>query len=256
MFIRVMNVRQLILSVPWLKALNAQGRDIFIRPQGSMGILLIDDLRLGAIDRLRAEGLGPALVTRTSEDNYQAWVRLSPSPLAKDLATRAAKLLAANYGGDPASADWRHFGRLAGFTNRKPERRDEWGRPPFVLLWEACGRLAPGGPYLLEKAGRRPFSPKGVCVPSRPGTMANPVGAFRQIVEGLRARYGSAFDPSRADWMAVQDLLRRGLAPDQVRLVMQEASPDLDQRKRGHLEDYCERTVAKALAALGGGPDR
>jgi RepB DNA-primase from phage plasmid len=39
------------------------------------------------------------------------------------MSTRAAKALVERFGVDPSSADWRHFGRLAGFTNSKRVRR-------------------------------------------------------------------------------------------------------------------------------------
>lgn len=45
------------------------------------------------------------------------------------------------FGGDPSSADWRHFGRLAGFTNAKPERRLPSGLPPFVRPLSASGHI-------------------------------------------------------------------------------------------------------------------
>jgi RepB DNA-primase from phage plasmid len=42
------------------------------------------------------------------------------------ISTRAAKILAARFGGDLGSADWRHFGRLAGFPTRS--RIGGWNR--------------------------------------------------------------------------------------------------------------------------------
>jgi hypothetical protein len=36
--------------------------------------------------------------------------------------------------GDPGAADWRHFGRLAGFTNRKPAYAGRDGLFPFVRI--------------------------------------------------------------------------------------------------------------------------
>ena len=53
----------------------------------------------------------------------------------------AAKELAKRFGGDLSSADWRHFGRLAGFTNRKPERLLPNGLAPFVRLRQCEGRI-------------------------------------------------------------------------------------------------------------------
>jgi hypothetical protein len=51
--------------------------------------------------------------------------------------------LAARYGADLASAEWRHMGRLAGFTNRKLDRRQDNGLPPWVrVIWQCPGALA------------------------------------------------------------------------------------------------------------------
>jgi hypothetical protein len=40
-----------------------------------------------------------------------------------------------------SSADWRHFCRLAGFTNQKPGRRLDNGLAPFVRLRERNGHI-------------------------------------------------------------------------------------------------------------------
>jgi hypothetical protein len=53
--------------------------------------------------------------------------------------TRAAQALARRFGGDLSSADWRHFGRLAGFTNPKRERQLSSGMQPFARLVESSG---------------------------------------------------------------------------------------------------------------------
>jgi len=63
--------------------------------------VLVDDLTREGVAQLHSDALGPAVVTETSALNYQAWVRLSPAPLAPLLATQAAKELAARYDGDP-----------------------------------------------------------------------------------------------------------------------------------------------------------
>jgi hypothetical protein len=69
----------------------------------------------------------PCVVLQTSPGHLQAWVRVSPTPLDPALATHIGKHLARAYGADPASTDWGHLGRLAGFTNRKPTRRQPSG---------------------------------------------------------------------------------------------------------------------------------
>jgi hypothetical protein len=47
--------------------------------------------------------------------------------------------LASRFGGDLASADWRHYGRLAGFTNRKDKYRRTDGTFTYVRPHEASG---------------------------------------------------------------------------------------------------------------------
>jgi DNA primase RepB-like protein len=42
---------------------------------------------------------------------------------------------------DHSSADWRHFGRLAGFTNPKPEQKLPSGLRPFARLRSATGHV-------------------------------------------------------------------------------------------------------------------
>jgi RepB DNA-primase from phage plasmid len=55
--------------------------------------------------------------------------------------TRVAKAVVERFGGDPWSADWRHFGRLAGFTDPKRERLLPSGLRPFARLRSATGRV-------------------------------------------------------------------------------------------------------------------
>jgi hypothetical protein len=88
---------------------------------------------------LKEEGFDPAIVVETSPGNFQVWLNHG-EVLSKEISTLASRLLARRFLGDPASADWRHYGRLAGFTNRKEKYRGESGLYPFVLLHEASGR--------------------------------------------------------------------------------------------------------------------
>jgi hypothetical protein len=64
-----------------------------------------------AISRMKAEGFEPAVIVETSPYNFQAWLNHG-QVLEAATSTRSAKRLAERFGGDPSSADWRHFGRL------------------------------------------------------------------------------------------------------------------------------------------------
>jgi DNA primase RepB-like protein len=127
-------------AIKWLRHENGKGAHIYIRPAGTHSLSLIDDLTADAIERMKAEGFEPAVVVETSPNNFQAWLNHG-QVLETTISTLTAQKLAERFGGDPSSADWRHFGRLAGFTNPKPERQLPSGMPPFTRLRPAKGRV-------------------------------------------------------------------------------------------------------------------
>ena len=255
---RVWDAARVEASIAWLKRQNAGGDDIYIRPKGSVGLLFVDDLAAAAVARLRAEGLAPAVVVESSPGNFQAWVRVSITPIAPALASAAARELAVRYGGDPQSAAWRHYGRLAGFTNRKPSRRQPTGLPPYALLRHAGGGLAARAADFLRVAEERvkeaeelaavsPFSgPQGRAV-------IGLAPAYRRHMERLLTLYPEA-NPSRLDWMVCRDLAlaHRNVAPDALGRALTEAiraaSPNLAARKARHADDYIARTVRAVLS--------
>ena len=120
-------------KLDWLAAENAKGHHIYIRPSGLSQLTLIDDLNRNSLDRLIDTGYTPACVVETSPGNFQAWLKHAWTLTAQE-GTVAAKILAERFGGDPNSADWRHFGRLAGFTNPKPQYRLQNGLYPYSQL--------------------------------------------------------------------------------------------------------------------------
>ncbi|WP_250665640.1 DNA-primase RepB domain-containing protein, partial [Escherichia coli] len=130
-----------------LKRMNAQGNDVYIRPaeQERHGLVLVDDLSEFDLDDMKAEGREPALVVETSPKNYQAWVKVADAA-GGELRGQIARTLASEYDADPASADSRHYGRLAGFTNRKDKHTTRAGYQPWVLLRESKGKTATAGP--------------------------------------------------------------------------------------------------------------
>lgn len=249
---------QVLQSLSFLKSMNASGNDIYIRPSRSEGLLLVDDIGIGTLQRMDDEGCNPAAIIQTSPQNYQAWVRVYRGELDPELATQTARLLAERYGGDTNSADWRHYGRLAGFTNRKPEYAC-----PYVLAERCNGRDATQGASILAEASRRLVERRkqaqATTPPSNPSEPPprplkcdiDPIRYATHQYHALKQRYGAEFDESRADFMVASDLLQMGLSASQVRAALEQTSPRLAQRKEGHVEDYLQRTVAAAYQRLG-----
>ncbi len=109
--------------VRFLRLRNTEGYDVYIRPYAedrNAGYILLDldPDAPSTIDTMRANGHEPCVVLQTSPGHRQAWVRVSPTPLEPAVATEIGRQLARLYGGDLASTDWRHWGRLAGFANQ------------------------------------------------------------------------------------------------------------------------------------------
>jgi hypothetical protein len=126
--------------IPLLKAHNARGAHIYIRPAGEHRYTVLDDLSAEAVERLSIDGYEPCAVVETSTGNFQAWLKHAEIYPAA-LSTLAAQTLARRYGADPNAADWRRFGRLPGFTNPKPKYRKENGLFPYVLLRSYSGAV-------------------------------------------------------------------------------------------------------------------
>jgi len=119
-----------------LKAHNARGAHIYIRPAGEHRFSVLDDLRFGfLLPCSPATALSRAPWSRPSLGNFQAWLKhddVYPAPLATFHCTDPCQAVRR----DPSAADWRRFGRLPGFTNCKPKIPQ--GQRPLSLRFAAA----------------------------------------------------------------------------------------------------------------------
>lgn len=248
---RVWDTDQIIKSVSWLRRQNCEGRNIYIRPRGEHDLSMIDDLTIHAVAAMKEAGYTPAVVVETSPGNYQAWLKHA-NRLNKEVSTAAARALAEKFGGDRGAADWRHFGRLAGFTNRKAKYLDaSSGLYPFVRLIEAGGEVYPEADRFLtgvkneverQRANReRLRNAIAYMAPVRSEDLKS-VEAFR-----ADARYGG--DGTRIDLAYAVYAFSHGATAAEVEAAIR--SRDLSHKgneRRQH--DYVERTIKKALPAI------
>ncbi|OJI06604.1 MAG: hypothetical protein BK997_05500 [Candidatus Micrarchaeum sp. ARMAN-1] len=263
MMSRLWTPDDVLKNVAWLKRMNARGNDIYVRPAGEHGLVLVDDLKPEAIARLKRQGFNPAIVTETSPGNFQAWLKVSKVPVEGRVRTVLARSFAKDFGGDPNSADAQHYGRLAGFTNQKPSRLLENGLHPYVLLREWSGQVMSKAQELLEKVDRfldaqdarreqkrrlEAIHTEGVkyAPPWGLKTALEPIAEYRRQAAILLKKYPQP-DWSRVDWMIATAMVASGQydAADVERAILG-GSPNLQTRKAGHLEDYAHRTALKA----------
>lgn len=256
-------------SLGWLKRMNMQGYDIYIRPAAPDGhaapFVFVDDIGSDVVQRLEADALPLAVGLESSPGRYHGWVRVGTGPMDRAEVTEAARLVAQRYGGDPSSADWRHYGRLAGFTNRKPERRTPRGQP-FAMLRTSSGDVAPAAEALLadarqatewaERARQRAEQERRSLAAFR-GDRRQLEGATAAFVEAReRVRTAKEGDQSAQDYGAALALLRRGYTDEQVAGAMREASPHAAHHRSSRDFDYAIHTVAKARATIDSTPSK
>jgi hypothetical protein len=252
--------------VKFLRARNRDGYDVYFQPYAgrcNAGYILLDldqaepDVR----EAMCAQGHQPCVVVETSPGHLQAWVHVSTQPLPPALASAIGRELARAYHGDPASTDWRHVGRLAGFTNQKPSRRLPSGLAPWVKLRHATPGLARHSQSLRQCAWRS--LPCFLAPPTQPLQDAARPGLIPAAVAvpGADAVYQSWLhrlripqrfphtDWSIADLWIAKELLLAGLPAAAVKTILQQGSPGFPRRHAAP-EDYLHRTLTRARTAV------
>jgi hypothetical protein len=254
-------------TVRFLRIRNREGCDVYFQPfagNQNAGYILVDldHAEPSVLEAMRSHGHEPCVVLESSPGHRQVWIRVSAGALEPALATAIGRYLARCYGGDPASVDWRHLGRLAGFTNQKPARRLPNGYGPWVQLrycqpgWATCGAA------LLEQARQQVSrtTPDGTAQalagPTTTGPLPARPTAAPQIYQAWlhRLRIPQRFpqpDWSIADKWVAKELLRGGVPRATVAAIVQGGSPGFPRRHADPL-DYLRRTIARACQELAG----
>lgn len=242
-------------TVSHLRARNLQGHHVYIRPAGAHGLALIDDLSAAAVDRMRREGFQPAALVETSPGNFQAWLKHGQT-LTTEESTAAARLLAERFEADLNSADWRHFGRLAGFTNRKPRYADAGtGLFPFVKLREYRGGVYDRAEELIQQARQGLAEQLKADQERREAWQASaataPDSRLLKSVGEFRADPRYQGDNTRADLAYATYAVARGATEADVAAAL--STRDLSHKGSARRQqDYIDRTIAKALARIRG----
>lgn len=257
-------------TLRFLRIRNREGCDVYLQPYAdnrNAGYILLDLDHIDAattVQRMRFHGHQPCVVLQTSPGHLQAWIQVSAVCLEPATATAIARQLAHTYGGDLASADGRHLGRLAGFTNQKPLRRQSNGYAPWVRLLHAQVGLASSGAVLVEAAEQQircapsTISATRPCARERaisaPCTPAEAAAIYQAWLQRLRIpqRFPRP-DWSIADKWVAKELLRRGTPVNEVADLLRGGSPGFP-RSHADPRNYLIRTLVRALSELAGQP--
>lgn len=236
-------------TIKWLRHENGKGAHIYIRPAGTHSLSLIDDITAEVIERMKAEGFEPAVVVETSPNNFQAWLNHG-QVLDVSTSTRASKQLAERFGGDLSSADWRHFGRLAGFTNPKRERQLPSGMRPFARLRSTKGRVYSHAAEFLARISKDEQHQRETVKGGQPQIRHR---RARVIIRPLKEFHDDAIyagDLHRADMAWAKHAAGCGLTHEQIRVELLNGRDLSKKGSRKRQIEYVMRTTEKALRNL------
>ena len=252
-----------LATIRFLRVRNREGCEVYLHPYAedrNAGYILIDLDQADPVvlSAMCANGHEPCVVLQTSPGHWQAWVQVSATPLPPALATAVGRHLAHLYGGDRASTDWRHLGRLAGFTNQKPQRRHGNGYPAWVKVIHTAAGLASHADHLLQAAREQattghsePHSRTSPAPWQRTAPACLSGAQAREIYQSWMGRWHIAQRFPQPDWSIVdlwvaRALLAQGSSGVEVQQVLRLGSPGFP---RGHRDpaDYLRRTLARAF---------
>jgi hypothetical protein len=245
--------------IGFLKYKNANGCDIYITQATGVdrALILVDDLNLSKVRQMEEFGAGPSCVVETSPGNLQAWISLGERPMPRAQRKIVASFFARRFGGDLASADAGHLGRLSGFTNRKPQHLKN-GMYPYAVLRSNSGISAEKSDQIRRWAVTRELLE--AQMPVETGTYQQETARRKFMVgindpesffvrchdEWLRGRVQGKLpiDLSIGDYAVVCKMVLSGYRDRDIFNAMERHSPNISIRKKNHVSDYITRTIA------------
>jgi len=256
--------------IPQLRWRNASGFDVYITPLDSQHhYVVVDDMKAGASKLLTGLGFAACLVQSSSKGNEQAVIKVAKVDRADEqqLANRLVQQINQAHG-DPRFSGVVHPFRMAGFSNKKPDRANaitrilQAGHRLCVLAAELLQQFRAAADIVLaqrrrqaehdhlELEGRRQAQGTngGEQVDGRFERADDVETAFRRAVADVRewvTLHGLVEDASRVDYRAALAMLNAGWTETEVRNGMLVGSVDLAQRHHDP-EDYVRRTVQRA----------
>jgi len=204
-------------------------------------IAIVDDIQ--KVDDLKEKDI--FLLWQTSENKYQAAFLLDKYVDAETI-KKIQRVIIDQYGGDKACLGASHFVRVPGFFNTKYLER-----PPLVKLIHR-GKNVLSVNQLLQYY-ESILKPKESITKNNTKTLPSTPSNYRTPDEKKKDwwyYYNIKQDNSSADFSYALYLMHFNLSDDEIKQTLLAESVDIELRKKGHLEDYLERTVSKARACF------
>ena len=233
-------------DLPWKKIQQLQqkeGENILFAPAKN------DQIRAVFIDDIPAEKISElpqgSIAIQTSKNKFQAHIPLS-KPVSEEEAADIQKTLVNVYNGDISSTDVYHLRRLPGFRNWKYQE-------PFfsgIAYVQTEGKTLDVVLANAKQTQRQFKTWKKQVNEYWQNNDPRVQEEAQEIINTLSGKWDTLYeqkqDPSAADFSWCLACFQRGYDPQAIAVALLEVSRDLATRKQGHIQDYVERTVAKA----------
>ena len=148
------------------------------------------------------------------------------------------------------AADWRHFGRLAGFTNRKATYQSADGLFPFVKLCDATGHVYDKADEFISRVESR-VKKESERRQDRQWSQTIAGGAtLTRNIEHFRSNPAYGGDKTRSDLAYAIYALSHGI--DETDIAQALRARDLTHKGNEKRQvEYIDRTIKKAMAIAG-----
>jgi len=223
-------------NIAYLRAQNARGRHIFMKPLRLEHYLLADDITGEMLRRHHQLPDGrwkPArMVVETSTKNFQVWIH-SDRPLTLD----EKSLWLQKLGSDPAAHPHNRWGRCPGFRNNKDKYRSPAGLYPLARLiwvdWNAKAHI-PAIDSPTQSNISHPPQRASVCRKASPSR-----------------NHFLRDDESSTDFAYALSLARSGCSDDGIReRILSERTNWDNHSGQTRILRYLERTIRKARSLV------
>jgi hypothetical protein len=223
-------------QIGYLRAMNARGYHIFMKPEDERRFLLLDDI---PEDRLKYQKeqdcFRPGrLVVETSPGNFQVWIRAGRS-----ISNPEKRYWIKFFGADPGCDPNLRWGRCPGFRNRKDKYEQDGHYPLSRLIWVDWQKVA--------------HIPK-ITLPKKPLCLKIPkvrVKRQNRPVKPIQRGNYERGDNSATDFAYVLALLRQGLDPDVIsERLLQEREDWTHHKGQRRQADYLQRTIMRATEII------
>ncbi|MGZ8183461.1 MAG: DNA-primase RepB domain-containing protein [Methylobacter sp.] len=256
-------------SISTLRRENSRLFDIYITPIDEHNhYILVDDIheeKAGKLTKFRSDGFQFALIQFSSNDNYQAILKVPKIDGDHDFANQVFQKLNTDYGEPGIKGGVVHPFRMAGYANKKQ------GKSGFTQLIDknpaaTCEKTSEFIRFAMEnhdaerqakevekeKILRLKAIGNHNQMPLNPGSNDAVLRAYQKSFNrtlGLAKKQGWNIDYSRIDFAAAKDLIKQGYRSELIEKAIAEGSPSIEQRKGQHIDDYARLTVQKAMVS-------